>query len=155
MAQAMFYREFAMEAKMDDQEVLRRLSSDTAALSVDPMDRLLAAGRSIPADGAAIEDERLLYFIRYRMNASQKELASIAGMSQSQISALENGDDALVSTWRRVYRALGFDGVLLLPVSSREWNAIKEEFDGPRQNENLGRFRARGRRRPRPVRPRR
>jgi hypothetical protein len=45
--------------------------------------------------------------LRRWLGITQVELASAADMALSQISALENGDDHLLSTLRRSVRALG------------------------------------------------
>ena len=45
--------------------------------------------------------------LRRELGITQVELATAADMAQSQVSALENRDDHLVSTLRRCVRALG------------------------------------------------
>lgn len=61
------------------------------------------AGRRVEAELL----EMSLADLRRELGVSQVELASAADMALSQISALENRDDHLVSTLRRCIRALG------------------------------------------------
>lgn len=51
--------------------------------------------------------EMSLADLRRGLGITQVKLASAADMALSQISALENGDDHLLSTLRRSVRALG------------------------------------------------
>lgn len=70
--------------------------------------------KSDPARAARVRqrvEEELLEMsladLRRELGITQVELASAAEMAQSQVSALENRDDHLVSTLRRCVRALG------------------------------------------------
>jgi transcriptional regulator with XRE-family HTH domain len=114
----------------------------------DPMEVLIAAGQAVPWDLVVWHDARRLTMVRYRLNASQKELAARIGTAQSQLSRLESGEDALLGTWRRVYAALGFETVLLLPITRLGWKELRDRFDDARPGENLFRFRARPRANP-------
>jgi DNA-binding XRE family transcriptional regulator len=60
--------------------------------------------------GQGVEGELVemsLADLRRGLGITQVELAGAADMALSQISALENGDDRLLSTLRRSVRALG------------------------------------------------
>ena len=60
--------------------------------------------------GQAVEGELVemsLADLRRGLGITQVKLAGAADMALSQISALENGDDHLLSTLRRSVRALG------------------------------------------------
>jgi transcriptional regulator with XRE-family HTH domain len=57
-----------------------------------------------------------LSWLRRRMGLTQTELARLSGVAQSQISRLEAGGDGLLSTWVKLYAALGV-GLRLLPTS--------------------------------------
>ena len=49
-----------------------------------------------------------LEVLRYRLKMSQVDLAAKAGLTQARYSKIEGGADALLSTWRRLYEAMGF-----------------------------------------------
>lgn len=79
----------------------------------DDLELLLNAGKKLPADWRSHSVQRNFQSIRCRLRFTQEELALKAGLTQSQISRVESGADALVSTWTRVYKAMGFQLVLV------------------------------------------
>jgi transcriptional regulator with XRE-family HTH domain len=83
---------------------------------------------------------------RSRLNATQQELADKSGMVQTQVSRLERGFDARVSTWRRLYDAMGFD-LFLLPLPRTSLKAIEARAEEGRPPGSHARMRARPRKR--------
>jgi DNA-binding XRE family transcriptional regulator len=72
--------------------------------------------------GQRVEGELLemsLADLRRGLGITQVKLAGAADMALSQISALENGDDHLLSTLRRSVRALGGELEVIAVVGDR------------------------------------
>lgn len=63
--------------------------------------------------------EMSLADLRRRLGVTQVELASAADMALSRLSALENGDDHLLSALRRSVRALGGELEVIAVVGDR------------------------------------
>lgn len=63
--------------------------------------------------------EMSLAELRRELGITQVDLAQAADVAQSQISAVENRDDLLVSTLRRHVRALGGDLEVIAVVGDR------------------------------------
>jgi len=59
---------------------------------------------------------RLLRDWRRRRRSSQRVLADFAGAPQSVVASAERGLDARVSTWERLFEALGCRLVVTIPA---------------------------------------
>lgn len=91
-----------------------------------PFEKLLAFVASMPEPWRSWAAHESLEHIRYRLRMTQNELAQKSGLTQSQVSRLEGGEDALVSSWRRLYAAMGFE-LVLLPVSALDAKGLEEQ----------------------------
>jgi len=76
---------------------------------------LYALRGRLPQPWASCPADETLRRLRWRLQFTQAELAGKAGMPQVQISSLEGGADALLSTWRRLFDPMGFD-LALVPL---------------------------------------
>ena len=56
---------------------------------------------------------RQLWFLRERGCLTQMELARRSGVSQNRISLIESGDDVKLSTLRALWRALGYEPMVV------------------------------------------
>lgn len=81
------------------------------------LDRLLEASAALPAEFARLPRARALRWLRMRLGFKQTELAERSGVSQSQISRIEGGGDALMSTWAALFEAMGLE-LRLAPASA-------------------------------------
>ena len=129
-----------------DSEVLRRLQAAMAALGPDLFEELLKAGAAVPAEWAGWPDERRFEFLRCRLQFTQGELAAKAGLAQSQVSRIEGGCDGLLSTWKKLYAAMGFE-LVLLPTSTMTLPELRLHAEIGRPQGHFLRQRARPRRR--------
>ena len=84
-----------------------------AEMGPEPLEIIFKIGSAIPEDYRAWPPARMVQFIRCRLGLTQHELASKAGLAPSQLSRLEGGKDCLLSTWARVYAALGMNFCVL------------------------------------------
>lgn len=84
----------------------------------DPFEALLKWGRRVPEPFGEWTPGRSFLAIRSRLNFTQEEVGLLAGITQSQVSRVEGDGDARISTWRRLYAAMGFE-LLLLPRGGR------------------------------------
>jgi len=79
-----------------------------------PLETWLEFARGAPEDLASWPAARTYQHIRCRLRYSQSELAAKTGLSQSNLSRIEAGEDCLLSTMRRLYEAMGL-ALLLVP----------------------------------------
>jgi hypothetical protein len=106
--------------------------------------RAAVAAESLAPSWGGREPGAMLHGFRLLIGITQSRIARGSGLRQSDISRLEGGSDALLSTWRRAYSAMGFD-LLLLPVPRHETAELRRLADsGPPASH--------WRRRPRPGR---
>lgn len=119
-----------------------------AEMGPDPFGELLRAANDLPCDWAATTTAGGFQYLRCRLRFTQDELAAKSGLAQSLISRLEGGFDARLSTWRRVYAAMGFD-LLLVPSSRLSVEALEARAEQGRPPGHWARERSRPRRRPR------
>ncbi|MFI5348194.1 MAG: helix-turn-helix domain-containing protein [Elusimicrobiota bacterium] len=64
---------------------------------------------------------RQLRALRRARRVSQRHLADASGVDQADISRIERGADARLSTWKTLFLTLGYDAVLLplFPAKTR------------------------------------
>jgi hypothetical protein len=112
---------------MDEQEAIAKLAA--ALKEPDAFEELLALGALIPEPWKSWPPQRLFEFLRCLLQVTQDQVALKSGLAQSQVSRVEGGEDARVSTWRKAYHAMGFDLVLLpvARVSRKEMERMAEE----------------------------
>ena len=91
--------------------------------------------------------EETFLYVRCRLRLKQDELAWKSGVAQSIVSRVEGGADARLSTWRRLYAAMGFE-LILLPLSTRSIEELEERARIGRASERWMDRRTRPRRRP-------
>ena len=117
----------------------------------DPFAELLKAAAAIPEHWRTQPAARNFQEIRCRLRFTQAELAGKAGLVQSQVSRVEGGEEALLSTWTRLYEAMGF-GLVLLPVSAATVFELEKRAEVGRPKHHWMRQRARPRRKRRSQR---
>ncbi len=115
----------------------------------DPLSELLAASDRVPVWWRERSAKEGFIALRGRLSFTQAELAVKSGVAQARISHLEGGGDALLSTWRRVYAAMGFE-LLLFPVSALDASGLEARAEAGRRPDHWCFQRAR----PRPHRRR-
>lgn len=128
-----------------DARALEILKATRAGFGPDPFEVLLRASNALPAEWRRWPAERCFQYLRCRLRFTQDELAQKAGLTQSQISRLEAGADALFDTWRRAYAAMGFE-LILLPVSGLTRKELEVRAEEGRPSGHWLRERARPRR---------
>src|SRR4051812_48797015 len=79
-------------------------------------DLLIEGGKALPALWRDYSNAEAPRWLRRRLGFKQSELARRSGVAQSQISKIEAGGDALLSTWTKLFRAMGV-GLRVLPVA--------------------------------------
>lgn len=95
---------------MDDRIVLETLKKAVSA--PDVLDELAAAARSAGAWRTWTFD-RQIWFLRKYHRLTQARLAKRSGVSQRRISRIEAGDDVKLSTLRTLWRALGYEPLVI------------------------------------------
>jgi len=123
-------------------EYLRRARE---ALGPELIELLLKAPGAVPETWRGWTAHRGFVYLRCRLRFTQQELAQKSQTAQSQVSRLEGGCDALLSTWRAVYAAMGFE-LLLLPVSALTLEQLEKRAEEGRPQGHWLRQRARPRR---------
>lgn len=91
----------------------------------DWMDFLLEAADDIPRDWLEMTPQEQLDHFRYRVRLTQRELERRSGVAQSQISRLLSGDDSRLSTWQRLYEAMGVR-LVLVPLAPAPLHVLME-----------------------------
>ncbi|MDE2293391.1 MAG: helix-turn-helix transcriptional regulator [Elusimicrobia bacterium] len=76
----------------------------------------------------------MLRRLRRGLRVSQRELARRAGVPRSMVERVERGGDALLSTLRRLFEALGC-GLTVLPVSEPLRAGFEEKAREKRRSE--------------------
>ena len=135
---------------MDENESLKARREYRAAQRAkhgpELLDLLLELGPQLPELWREWAPDRGLEYLRCRLRFSQKELAQKSGLSQSRVSLIEGGEDACLSTWRRLYAAMGFE-LLVLPVTAMDYFALEEFAQRGRPPGHHAKSRSRPRRR--------
>ena len=127
----------------DDAYVLARL--EEMVKGPNPYDVLSEWTNAAPGPWKDMTPGRMLIVLRCHLRVTQDEVAKQGGLTQSQVSRLEGDEDALMSTWRRVYAALGFN-VLLMPTSALDWDKLERRAERMRPARRRFQERARSRR---------
>ena len=110
-----------------------------------PFESVLEAARALPEDWRRWSAGESFQFLRCELRFTQEELAEKAGLAQSQVSRAESGADARLSTWQKIYAAMGFR-LLLVPLTDRTLGAL--EVLAERGRPRGSRLRSKPRRRP-------
>ena len=110
------------------------------------LDELREVVDRLPAEWVKAEPGWQLKVLREERGISQRRLAEQAKIGQAVISRLERGADARLSTWRRLFEALGWDAVLVPTGECEEtagWlsDAMEERHERQRQGLCTGRRR--------------
>lgn len=116
------------------------------SMGPEELQLILEASGRLPEDWRRVPAERGFEFLRSRLRFTQCELARKSGVAQAQISRLEGGGDALLSTWRRLYAAMGFE-LLLVPLTAMSIDELDARADAGRPEGHWRRTRAKPRRR--------
>jgi hypothetical protein len=130
---------------MNDQERIELIQRTRARWGPDLIETLISFSAGIPDPWRGWPADRGFEYLRCRLKFTQDELRQKSGLSQSQISRLEGGGDALLSTWRKLYRTMGFE-LMLVPVSSLSVAELVERSEEGRPEGFWRRQRARPRR---------
>ena len=129
-----------------DSDAIQILEQMRVSMGPDPFELILRAADSLPKDWREMGPESGFEFVRCRLRFTQDELAEKSGVAQSIVSRVEDGHDARLSTWRRIYAAMGFD-LVILPVSSLTLTELEKRAELGRPPGSWMRQRARPRRR--------
>lgn len=105
--------------------VSERIKELRRRLGPELIEILLELGPQVPQPWRGWAPDRGLEYLRCRLRFSQRELAQKSGLSQSRLSLIEGGADARLSTWREIYRAMGFE-LMLLPLSAMDLAALEK-----------------------------
>ena len=130
-----------------DARALEIIEETKANFGPDPFEALLRTAVAVPPEWRRRSPEGGFQYLRCRLRFTQDELAAKAGLTQSQVSRLEGGADALLGTWRRAYAAMGFE-MTLLPVSGLTLRELERRAEEGRPPGHWRRQRTRPRRRP-------
>lgn len=115
------------------------------SMGPEPVELVLKSGGEAPVELRNWPSERLFQYLRCRLQFTQLELAQKAGLTQSQVSRVESGADCLLSTWTKVYAAMGFE-LRLLPTSGLGVEELEKRAVEGRPHGHWLRQRARPRR---------
>ena len=129
-----------------DARALEMLEAELKNMGRDELEDLLKLGASLPAHWRNWPPERCLEYLRCRLEFTQAELATKAALVQSLVSRIEGGAPALLTTWTKLFKAMGFD-LVLLPVSALSIEELKKRAEEGRPQGHWLRQRARPRRR--------
>jgi transcriptional regulator with XRE-family HTH domain len=75
--------------------------------------------------------------LRRSRRVSQRHLAEVSGVDQADISRMEAGADARLSTWLKLFSALGFDAVLMPLVNCEDTQDLLERETIEREERKL------------------
>ena len=92
------------------------------------IDQACVAALQLPMDWIRAAPGRQIQALRMDAHVSLRHLAQIAEISPATLCRIEIGADARLSTWAKLYTALGFAAVLApLPVSEDAGAMIDDE----------------------------
>jgi len=101
------------------------------------LDEALAAAARLPRDWTRLEPGYQLFYLRSALRISQRHLAEAAGLHHPVVARLEGGADARLSTWRRVFEALGYFAVLAPVEFGDEWQEVLADQREERRQRQL------------------
>ena len=104
----------------------------------ETLDAVGVALDAVPAIWRESPPGRQLRALRRFRRVSQRHLAEVSGVDQADISRMERGADARLSTWKRLFFELGCDAVLL-PLTSCEETAGLLQFQAREREERIER----------------
>lgn len=99
---------------------------------MDIDDAVWAAAGLLPRRWVQAEPGRLLFALRRERRISQRHLADEAGLDHADVCRIESGADARLSTWKRLFRALGYDLTLVPASYAEETGDLLTEAKGAR-----------------------
>ena len=102
----------------------------------ETLEEVSVALRSVPKSWQEASPGEQLRALRRSRRVSQRHLADESGVDQADISRLEHGADARLSTWKKLFLALGY-GAVLLPLFSCEDTADWLEVGTMQRNERM------------------
>lgn len=111
-----------------------------------PFDELLAYAQLMPEPWRDWPPERWFEGVRMVLQTTQDQIALKSGLTQSQVSRLEGGEDTRLSTWKRAYAAMGFD-VAVVPIARFDEAELRRMSEEGRMTDRWWRQHARPRRR--------
>lgn len=117
-----------------------------ARLGPNPYDELFALAALLPAPWRGMRPDAVFESLRCRLNFTQDEVGIKGGMTQNQVSRIEGGFDARMSTWKKAFSAMGFD-IFLLPMPRGPMRRLEALAERCRPANHFLRQRARPRRR--------
>lgn len=85
----------------------------------ETLEQVFLAARSVPRSWSQASPGERLRALRESRGISQRHLAQESGVDQAVICRMERGGDACLSTWERLFSALGFE-VVWMPLYSDE-----------------------------------
>jgi DNA-binding XRE family transcriptional regulator len=116
----------------------RELSEGLGRIKI-MLDELRRVVDQLPLDWVRAEPGWQLRALREELGVSQRRLADQADVRQSEISRLERGGDACLSTWRRLFAGLGWDAVLVPALECEETAAwLRDTMEERRERRRRG-----------------
>lgn len=115
---------------MDEMDERRRrglemLRQARDSFGPDWFEELLKLKSTLPRTWLEMSEAQRLGYLRCRFDLTQAELARRAGLAQRDVSRLEAGSEALLSTWKKLYSGFGVD-LLLIPMTDKTLDALQE-----------------------------
>lgn len=129
----------------NDEQASAMLARVGLSMGPEVLELLLKSAETEPRELRGWPPERMFQYLRCRLRFTQGELAQKAGLTQSQVSRVESGADCLLSTWTRVYAAMGFE-LHLLPAAAASVVELERRAEEGRPEGHWLRQRARPRR---------
>lgn len=86
----------------------------------------MEAAQKLPPDWLDWPPDRAFEHVRCLFKYSQDDLSLKSGVAQSIVSRVEGGFDAKLSTWTRLYAAMGLK-LILVPYSDKTLEELQEE----------------------------
>lgn len=130
-------------------DTLKRVLED---MGPDWLESLFQARSAVPQKWRGMSPAEGLETLRCRLEFTQAELAEKSGLTQAQISRIEGGGDALMTTWAKMYEAMGVK-LVVLPLTELSAADLRKRADGARTAWQCRRQRAKPRRRWMPGHP--
>jgi DNA-binding XRE family transcriptional regulator len=103
-------------ARLSDAEVLQHLKELLKSRPEDSIDKVLQLGRDLPEPWRQSSVAELVVWLRRRFDMTQRQLASLSGLSPAQVALIESGQDAHWSTLNQLFAGFGC-GLTVVPTS--------------------------------------